>query len=143
MAQGDAVVQTGTLPRSQVGGVVGTRSERRNKVNDLIQWPVRQFVVSFPSALIGAGMTRAYDYEVAAEVDECDVRRVAATKRVYSPGYFNMPERESKTVKCVFALSELGTRRASYLVPSVRFRVRAAESFGKTSDAIFSGFVEF
>ena len=103
----------------------------------------RQFVVSFPSALIGAGMTRAYDYEVAAEVEECDVRRVAATKRVYSPGYFNMPERESKTVKCVFALSELGARRASYLVPSVRFRVRAAESFGKTSDAIFSDFVKF
>ncbi len=100
--------------------------------------PTRQLVVTFPSAMIGEGRTRAYDYEVAAGVDECGVRRVAATKRVYSPGYFNMPERESKTVKCVFALSELGTRKASYLSPTVKFRVRAAESFGKMGNAIFS-----
>lgn len=100
--------------------------------------PARQLVVTFPSAMIGGGCTRAYDYEVAAEVDECGVRRVAASKRVYSPGYFNMPERESKTARCVFALSELGARKAPYLNPTVRFRVRAAESFGKMGDAIFS-----
>ena len=55
-----------------------------------------------------------------------------------APGFFNMPECESKTVKCVFALSELGTRKASYLTPTVRFRVRAAESFGGMGDAIYS-----
>lgn len=100
--------------------------------------PVSQLVVTFPSAMIGEGLTRAYDYEVAAEVEECGTRRIAATKRVYSPGYFNMPSRESARVKCVFALHELGTRRAPYLTPAVRFAVRAAESFGKASEAIYS-----
>ena len=57
---------------------------------------------------------------------------------VPAPGFFNMPECESKIVKCVFALSELGTRKASYLTPTVRFRVRAAESFGKAGEAICS-----
>jgi len=105
--------------------------------------PTRQLVVTFPSALMGEGLTRAYDYEVVAEVEECDVRRVAATKRVYSPGYFNRPEREAKTVKCVFALAELGTRKAGYLSPRVRFRVRAAESFGKMGEAIVSEAISF
>ena len=100
--------------------------------------PTRQLIVTFPSAMTGEGLTRAYDYEVAAEVEECGTRRIAVTKRVYSPGFFNMPECESKTVKCVFALSELGTRKASYLTPTVRFRVRAAESFGKAGEAICS-----
>ena len=99
----------------------------------------RQFVVTFPSARTGAGFARAYDYEVAAEVEDCDVTRIAATKRVYSPGYFNMPEREPPRVQCVFALAELGARKTSYATPVVRFRVRAAESFGKTSAAIVSG----
>ena len=95
-------------------------------------------IVTFPSAMTGEGLTRAYDYEVVAEVEECGTRRIAVTKRGYSPGFFNMPECESKTVKCVFALSELGTRKAAYLNPTARFRVRAAESFGKAGEAICS-----
>ena len=62
----------------------------------------------------------------------------ATSTSVPAPGFFNMPECESKTVKCVFALSELGTRKASYLNPTARFRVRAAESFGKAGEAICS-----
>ncbi len=98
----------------------------------------RQLVVTFPSALQGEGLTRAFDYEVAAELSECDVVRIVKTKRVHSPGFFKKPECESATVKCVFSLDELQTRRVSYFEPGVRFIVRAAESFGKMSEPVFS-----
>ena len=98
----------------------------------------RQLTVTFPAALQDAVHTRAYDYEVVAEVEECDIRRVACTKRVYSPAYFLAPEREPRTVSCVFALNELNTRKGSYFAPTVRFIVRAAETFGKKSEAIAS-----
>ena len=99
---------------------------------------VRQLTVTFPAALQDAAHTRAYDYEVAAEVEECDIRRIACTKRVYSPAYFLAPEREPKTVSCVFSLNELNTRKGSCFAPTVRFIVRAAETFGKKSEAIVS-----
>ena len=99
---------------------------------------VRQLTVTFPAALQDAAHTRAYDYEVAAEVEECDIRRIACTKRVYSPAYFLAPEREPKTVSCVFSLNELNTRKGSCFAPTVRFIVRAAETFGKKSEAIAS-----
>ena len=98
----------------------------------------RQLTVTFPAALQDAAHTRAYDYEVAAEVEECDIRRIACTKRVYSPAYFLVPEREPKTVSCVFSLNELNTRKGSCFAPTVRFIVRAAETFGKKSEAIAS-----
>ncbi len=99
----------------------------------------KQLTVTFPAALHDAVHARAYDYEVVAEVEECDFRRVACTKRVYSPAYFLAPEREPKTVSCVFSLIELNTRKGSYFSPTVRFLVRAAETFGKKSEAITSG----
>ena len=98
----------------------------------------RQLTVTFPAALQDAVHTRAYDYEVVAEVEECDVRRVVCTKRVYSPAYFLAPEREAKTVRCVFSLAELNTRKGSCFSPVVRFIVRASETFGKKSGAIVS-----
>ncbi len=98
----------------------------------------RQLTVTFPAALQDAAHTRAYDYEVAAEVEECDIRRIACTKRIYSPAYFLAPEREPKTVSCVFSLNELNTRKGSCFAPTVRFIVRAAETFGKKSEAIAS-----
>lgn len=98
----------------------------------------RQIVVSFPSALQGEGLTRAFDYEVAAELAECDVVRIAKAKRVHSPGFFRKPECESSEVKCVFSLDEIATRRASYLVPRLRFAVRAADSFGNMGEPIYS-----
>ena len=99
---------------------------------------VRQLSVAFPAALHDAAHTRAYDYEIIAEVEECDVRRVVCTKRVYSPTYFQIPSCEPDTVNCVFALAELNTRNDSYFKPTVRFTVRAAETFGKTSAPITS-----
>ena len=99
---------------------------------------VRQLTVTFPAALQDAAHTRAYDYEVVAEVEECDIRRVACTKRVYSPAYFLAPDREPGTVSCVFSLNELNTRKGSYFAPTVRFIIRAAETFGKKSEAIVS-----
>ena len=44
---------------------------------------------------------------VVAEVEECDFRRVACTKRVYSPTYFLAPKCEAPSVCCVFAMDEL------------------------------------
>ena len=99
---------------------------------------VRQLTVTFPAALQDAAHTRAYDYEVAAEVEECDIRRIACTKRVYSPADFLAPEREPKTVSCVFSLNELNTRKGPYFSPTVRFIVRAAETFGRESEPIVS-----
>ena len=103
---------------------------------------VKQLTVAFPSALNDGAHTRAYDYEVAAEVEECDVSRVVCTKRVYSPAYFLEPGREPRTVGCVFSMNELDTLKSSYFSPAVRFRVRAVESFGKKSEAIVSAFRE-
>lgn len=99
---------------------------------------VRQIEVSFPAATAGDGRPRAYDYEVAAEVEESGARRIARSKRVYSPTYFLTPAREAGTVRCVFSLDELGTRKAKWLNPKVRFRVRAAESFGNAGRALAS-----
>ena len=94
--------------------------------------------VTFPAAVRDVAHTRAYDYEVVAEVGECDVRRAVCTKRVYSPAYFLAPEREPETVSCVFSLNELNTRKGPYFSPTVRFIVRAAETFGKKSEPIVS-----
>ena len=102
---------------------------------------VKQLTVTFPAALHGEGHTRAYDYEVVAEAEECDVRRVVCTKRVYSPAYFLPPSREPETVSCVFSLNELNTRKGSYFSPTVRFTVRAAETFGKASAPLHSAAV--
>ena len=99
---------------------------------------VKQLTVTFPAALHGGGQTRAYDYEVVAETEECDVKRVVRTKRVYSPAYFLSSEREPATVNCVFSLAELNTRKGSYFSPTVRFAVRAVETFGKASAPLVS-----
>ena len=98
----------------------------------------KQIEVSFPAATAGDGRPRAYDYEVAAEVEESGARRIAKSKRVYSPTYFLAPERDGGTVRCVFSVNELGTRKAKWFSPKVRFVVRAAESFGKTSAPLVS-----
>ena len=101
----------------------------------------KQFTVTFPAALYDADHPRAYDYEVVAEVKECDFCRVASTKRVYSLTYFLAPEHEASTVCCVFALNELNARKAPFYEPSVRFIVRAAESFGKAGAPIVSDWI--
>ena len=101
----------------------------------------KQLTVTFPAALHDANHLRAYDYEVVAEVKECDFCRVASTKRVYSPTYFLAPKHEAPTVCCVFAVNELNARKAPFYEPSVRFIVRAAESFGKASAPIVSDWI--
>lgn len=98
----------------------------------------KQIEVSFPAATAGDGRPRAYDYEVAAEVEESGARRIAKSKRVYSPTYFLAPEREIGTVRCVFSVNELGTRKAKWFNPKVRFVVRAAESFGNPGRTLAS-----
>ena len=100
--------------------------------------PARQLTVEFPSAMIGEGLSRARDYEVVAETEEYDIRRVAKAKRVYGPGYFKTPGCEGKTVKCVFSLDEIGVCKGPCFAPVVRFYVRAAESFGKESEPLVS-----
>ena len=99
---------------------------------------VKQLTVTFPSALHDKAHVRAYDYEVVAETEECDVRRTVCTKRVYSPAFFLSPDREPDSVKCVFSLAELNTCKGSYFSPTVQFTVRAAETFGKASPPLVS-----
>jgi hypothetical protein len=41
-------------------------------------------------------------------------------------------------VRCVFSLDELGTRKAKWLNPKVRFLARAAESFGNAGRTLVS-----
>ena len=102
---------------------------------------VKQLTVTFPAALHDVGQTRAYDYEIVAETEECDVKRIVCTKRVYSPAYFLPPSREPDAISCVFSLAELNTRKGSYFSPTVRFTVRAAETFGKASAPLVSAAV--
>ena len=99
---------------------------------------VKQLTVSFPSTLHDRAHVRAYDYEVVAETEECDVRRIVCTKRVYSPAFFLSPDREPDSVKCVFSLAELNTCKGTYFSPTVQFTVRAAETFGKASSPLVS-----
>lgn len=108
---------------------------------DRLGHAAKQLTVTFPAALHDADHSRAYDYEVVAEVKECDFCRVANTKRVYSPTYFLAPKHEAPTACCVFALNELNARKAPFYEPSVRFIVRAAESFGKASAPIVSDWI--
>lgn len=105
--------------------------------------PVRQIKAVFPAAIAAEGVQRANDYAVAAIVRECGGERVAKMKRVYAPSCFLPPGRECETVECVFSLAELGTKSANYFTPVLRFAVQAADSSGRTSDALLSDWTKF
>jgi len=93
-----------------------------------------RIVVSFPTVTGEKGGTRAYDYEVVAEVQEMDVRRVASSKRIYSDGFYLAPQQDRKEVTCDFNLSDLPKNK------DIRIAVRPCNCFGKMGEAIHTDF---
>lgn len=91
-----------------------------------------QMTVSFPAAIFHNTRDRVFDYEVQAQVLDCDTVKPFCTKRVFAEGYFLSDARMGKTGRCVFALDELPHNVA------FRFAVRPAECFGKMGRAIYS-----
>ena len=103
--------------------------------------PVRQVAVTFPNVRGLDGGARAFDYEIRVEAMEVDRKKIWMTKRVYSPHYYWAAERDSETVTCLFAVSELpppngklDPRRGTVY----RFAVSPANSFGAHGRAIYS-----
>lgn len=101
----------------------------------------KQVAVTFPNVRGLDGGARAFDYEVRVEATEVDREKVWMTKRVYSPHYYWAAERDSETVTCLFAVSELpppngklDPRRGTVY----RFAVSPANSFGAHGRAIYS-----
>lgn len=91
-----------------------------------------QMTVSFPAAVFHNTRDRIFDYEVQAQVLDCDTVKPFCTKRVFAENFFLADDRMAKTGRCVFALDELPKN------VSFRFAVRPLECFGKTGRAIYS-----
>lgn len=108
--------RTAPVPQFAAGAKVAVTAapgqNRRKKVVD-------QVTVEFPNVLAGV---RAYDFEVAVEAVDIDVEKVWMTKRVFSNGFYRAPEKDEKTVKCVFAVDEL---------PPAYYSGRKGKSTGK------------
>ncbi|MBO7683494.1 MAG: metallophosphoesterase [Kiritimatiellae bacterium] len=104
---------------------------------------VKQVAVTFPNVRGLDGGARAFDFEVRVEARDVDREKTWTTKRVYSPHYYWAPERDDKTVTCLFALSELPMPNGK-LAPergvAYRFAVSPANSFGRHGAAIRSAF---
>ena len=95
---------------------------------------VRQLAVTFPNVTGLGGGARAFDYEVRVEARDVDREKTWTTKRVYSPHFYWAPERDDKTVTCLFALSELPARNGRLETArgvECRFVVSPANSFGR------------
>jgi hypothetical protein len=103
------------------GGAEVKVSERTGK--DPQKNDERQLVVSFPAAVGSDSLSRPFEYEVRAEYVESDVVKPMRTKRVYQNGVQFAPARDSKTVECVFGISELP-------VAKYRFAVTPMNSLG-------------
>ena len=88
-----------------------------------------QLVVSFPAAT-GKGASRVFDYEVCAQHIESDIVKTMCTKRVWQPGVQFAPNREAKTVECVFGTCELPTGK-------FRFAVTPFNSLGVCGKTLF------
>ena len=110
-----------------------------------------RMVVSFPC--VKDWNARAYDYEINVELSDVDVERVMLSKRVYSPGFFRCPSKDSRVVKCVFSRSELPVNyplKTSAHSPTCskgrqfRFAVRPLNCWGRSGKPIYSKwFVDF
>ena len=67
----------------------------------------RQLVVKFPAAVGADDLSRVFDYEVAVDCIEADVKLRMATKRVYQPGAHKNVRRAAEAPSCVFGMCEL------------------------------------
>ena len=102
---------------------------------------VRQVAVTFPNVPGTDGGARAFDFEVKVVGRDVDRGKVWTTKRVYSPHYYWAPERDDKTVTCLFAVSELPMPNGKLAVArgvEYRFEVSPANCFGRQGRPILS-----
>ena len=90
---------------------------------------VPQVTVEFPPAATGV---HTYDYEVRAERAMHDMVRIYSSKRVLPDKFFLGPDRQDKTVKCVFALSELPENA------NLRFAITPIDCFGCAGKTIYT-----
>ena len=72
---------------------------------------------------------------------ECSYRSMATASSLSGANSSMTADQEPETVSCVFSLAEMDTRKGSYFSPTVRFTVRAAETFGRASAPIVSAAV--
>lgn len=68
--------------------------------------PVEQISIEFSGTKVEKSCSRAFDYVVRATRSNGAILK---EKRVYSPGVNLPPEKDTKSVKCVFAVSELAS----------------------------------
>lgn len=99
-----------------------------------------QLTVTFPTAV--ADGIRAYDYEVRAEVRDCDVEYVWRAKRVFSPQVQYGVKSDGQPVTCVFALDELPRPYANSTQRQLRFAVQPCNAYGGKGAAITSAWKE-
>ena len=90
---------------------------------------VPQVTVEFPPAATGV---HTYDYEVRAERPMHEMVRVYSSKRVLPDKFFLGPQHQDKTVKCVFALSELPVNA------NLRFAITPIDCFGCAGKTIYT-----
>lgn len=91
--------------------------------------PMGRLVVSFPAA---AGKGRVYDYEVEALLEEEDLVRPVASKRVMAPDYYLPDAKKGLPGEAWFALCELPEKAR------LRFAVYPLNCFGAKGAPIFT-----
>lgn len=97
--------------------------------------PAKQIVLTFPAAESVNWEKRVYEYEVSAEIVDCDTVKPYATKRVFQPGIETGPKYTAKTAECIFALSELP--KAKELL---RFAVTPMNCYGKRGKTLYAAY---
>lgn len=113
------------VPQFAPGAAVSfSRAKGRNRAGQ----EVDQLTVAFPPAVTDG--IRAYDYEVRAEVRDCDVEYVWRAKRVFSPSIQYGVASENVPVKCVFAMEEMPKPYVTSNQRLLRFVVVPCNSFG-------------
>ena len=124
--------KTAPVPQFSSGSKVTTTramgKDRQDKEED-------QITVHFPSVLKKTMGTRAFEYEIQAEIEDYDTCKIMSTKRVFSKGFYLSEDKDEDEVICPFAVSELAANK------KVRFYVRPVNSFGKMGEPICSDWV--
>ncbi|MBO5941579.1 MAG: metallophosphoesterase [Kiritimatiellae bacterium] len=134
-------------PRPQFGSTARIKVSERQGLNRRKE-KVEQVVVEFPNVRKMSGSPlRAYDYEVVCEIRDVDVVKPHVTKRVFSPKYYLPETKDSATVTCVFAKSELPQAKKINDGPfrktiAWRFAVRPCSCFGVKGEPLATSWFE-
>ena len=93
----------------------------------------KQLVVTFPAADSVNWRKRVYDYEVVAEIVDCDTVKPYITKRVFQRGVLYHARHAEKQADCVFALDELPASKKL-----LRFAVTPLNCYGKRGKTLYA-----